>query len=67
MAAGVPRVFDRIYAGAMTKIEEKGGIAARLFHWGYSRKSAKLKRNIRANKVRLCSTPQVRTRPSPSG
>lgn len=44
-------MFDRIYAGAMAKIEEKGGLAARLFHWGYRRKSARLKRNIAADKV----------------
>lgn len=49
--AGVPRVFDRIYNGVITKIEEKGGIAAKLFHWGYSLKSKKLKRNVRNDKV----------------
>lgn len=51
--AGVPRVFDRIYASAMAKIEEKGGLAAKLFKWGYSRKSARLKRNIPADRVNL--------------
>jgi long-subunit acyl-CoA synthetase (AMP-forming) len=49
--AGVPRVFDRIYNGVVSKIEEKGGLAAKLFHWGYRVKSAKLKRNIRNDKV----------------
>lgn len=54
---GVPRVFDRIYAGAMTKIDEKGGLAAKLFHWGYRRKSAKLKQNIPHNKVTYSKFP----------
>lgn len=49
--AGVPRVFDRIYTGAMAKIEEKGGLAARLFKLGYGIKAAKLRRNIRYDKV----------------
>ena len=44
-------MFDRIYAGAMAKIEEKGGLAAKLFKWGYSRKSARLRRNIPADRV----------------
>ena len=44
-------MFDRIYNGVVSKIEEKGGLAAKLFHWGYRVKSAKLKRNIRNDKV----------------
>ena len=52
--AGVPRVFDRIYTGAMAKIEEKGGLAARLFKLGYGIKAAKLRRNIRHDKVAPC-------------
>ena len=34
LSAGVPRVFDRIHNGVISKIDEKGGIAAKLFHWG---------------------------------
>jgi hypothetical protein len=39
----------------MTKINEKGGLAAKLFHWGYRRKSAKLKRNVPHDKVSATS------------
>ena len=53
MHAGVPRVFDRIHNGVITKLEEKGGLAAKLFHWGYSIKSKKLQKNVRQDKVRL--------------
>jgi len=35
---GVPRVFDRIYAGVMTKVDEGSFIKRMLFHWGYNRK-----------------------------
>jgi hypothetical protein len=49
--AGVPRVFDRIYAAAMGKIE-KGGLAARLFNWGYRTKAAKLAQNVQHDKAR---------------
>ena len=35
---GVPRVFDRIYAGALSKIKAAGGLKAVLFHWGFVRK-----------------------------
>lgn len=55
--AGVPRVFDRIYNGVVSKIEEKGGIAAKLFHWGFKIKSNKLRRNVPCNKVLLTSFP----------
>ena len=44
-------MFDRIHNGVVSKIEEKGGLAAKLFHWGFRIKSAKLKRNIRNDKV----------------
>lgn len=60
----MPRVFDRIYAGAMSKIEEKGGLAAKLFKWGYSRKSARLKRNIPADRVSGMAGPFPITRRS---
>lgn len=55
--AGVPRVFDRIYNGVVSKIDEKGGIAAKLFHWGFKIKSSKLRRNVPCNKVLLTSFP----------
>jgi len=35
---GVPRVFDRIYAGALAKVKAAGGLKAALFHWGFARK-----------------------------
>ena len=35
---GVPRVFDRIYSGALAKIKAAGGLKALLFHWGFARK-----------------------------
>jgi long-chain acyl-CoA synthetase len=35
---GVPRVFDRIYAGALSKIKAAGGLKALLFNWGFARK-----------------------------
>lgn len=44
-------MFDRIHNGVVSKIEAKGGLAAKLFHWGYRLKRAKLKRNIRNDKV----------------
>ena len=47
-------MFDRIHNGVITKLEEKGGLAAKLFHWGYSIKSKKLRKNVRQDKVRLC-------------
>ena len=59
LCAGVPRVFDRIYTGAMAKIEEKGGLAARLFKLGYGIKAAKLRRNIRYDKV--CLSAEAKT------
>ena len=49
-------MFDRIYSAAMAKIE-KGGLAARLFHWAYSTKAARLKQNVRHDKVRAFTTP----------
>lgn len=36
--AGVPRVFDRIYAGVLEKIEAGGFLKKMLFEWGFSRK-----------------------------
>ena len=47
----MPRVFDRIHNGVITKLEEKGGLAAKLFHWGYSIKAKKLRKNVRQDKV----------------
>ena len=35
---GVPRVFDRIYAGVMAKVDGGSGLKKALFHWGYKRK-----------------------------
>jgi long-chain acyl-CoA synthetase len=35
---GVPRVFDRIYSGVLSKIQEAGGLKACLFNWGFKRK-----------------------------
>lgn len=35
---GVPRVFDRIYAGVMSKVDSGSPIKRALFHWGYRRK-----------------------------
>ena len=55
LCAGVPRVFDRIHNGVISKIDEKGGMAAKLFHWGYRMKSKKLKRNVRCDQVLLHS------------
>lgn len=36
--AGVPRVFDRIYAGVIDKMNAGSAIKRFLFNWGYSRK-----------------------------
>lgn len=36
--AGVPRVFDRIYAGVLDKINAGSFIKKFLFNWGYNRK-----------------------------
>jgi long-chain acyl-CoA synthetase len=36
--AGVPRVFDRIYAGVLEKIEAGSFLKKALFNWGFSRK-----------------------------
>ncbi|KAL4444633.1 hypothetical protein ABPG77_002450 [Micractinium sp. CCAP 211/92] len=35
---GVPRVFDRIYAGVMQKVSEGSFLKKALFNWGYQRK-----------------------------
>ena len=35
---GVPRVFDRIYAGVISKVDGGSAIKKALFHWGYRRK-----------------------------
>ena len=43
---GVPRVFDRIYAGATSKIKEAGGIKEFLFNWGFSRKLYALQHGV---------------------
>ena len=49
-------MFDRIYSAAMAKIE-KGGLAARLFHWAYSTKAARLQQNVRHDRVRALPSP----------
>ena len=38
MFCGVPRVFERIYAGVMAKVDAGSGLKKALFHWGYKRK-----------------------------
>jgi long-chain acyl-CoA synthetase len=35
---GVPRIFDRIYAGVMAKVDQSAFLIRTLFHWGYNRK-----------------------------
>jgi long-chain acyl-CoA synthetase len=35
---GVPRVFERVYAGVITKVEEGNAIKKLLFNWGFQRK-----------------------------
>jgi long-chain acyl-CoA synthetase len=35
---GVPRVFDRIYAGTFAKVDAGSRLNKALFHWGYRRK-----------------------------
>lgn len=48
--AGVPRVFDRIYAGVMAKLEESF-IKKFLFNWGYSRKLHAISNGIPQDQV----------------
>ena len=50
--AGVPRVFDRIYAGVLAKIKEAGGVKALLYSWGFRRKAYFLAQGARYNEVR---------------
>jgi long-chain acyl-CoA synthetase len=37
----VPRVFNRIYNGIRTTVETKGGLPAKLFHWGITNAAKK--------------------------
>ena len=48
---GVPRVFDRIYAGVTGQVKAAGGLKAFLFNYGYSRKLAALNRGVEYPKV----------------
>lgn len=48
---GVPRVFDRVYAGATAKIKAKGGIAEFLFNWGFARKLYALRAGVPHNRA----------------
>lgn len=48
---GVPRVFDRIYAGVVSKVKEGGGIKAFLFNWGFNRKLHFLREGVPSAKV----------------
>ena len=51
--AGVPRVFDRIYAGVLAKIKEAGGVKALLYSWGFRRKAYFLAQGARHYEVRI--------------
>lgn len=35
---GVPRIFDRIYAGVVANVEAGSALKRALFHWGFARK-----------------------------
>ncbi|KAK9828036.1 hypothetical protein WJX81_003948 [Elliptochloris bilobata] len=48
---GVPRVFDRIYAGVLAKIKEAGGVKALLYSWGFRRKAYFLAQGARYNQA----------------
>ncbi|KAK9817123.1 hypothetical protein WJX72_009841 [[Myrmecia] bisecta] len=48
---GVPRVFDRIYAGVLAKINQAGGLKAKLFHYGFNRKLHFLNQGFPSNKA----------------
>ncbi|KAI3429472.1 hypothetical protein D9Q98_005564 [Chlorella vulgaris] len=48
---GVPRVFDRIYAGVMAKVQEGSFVKKTLFNWGYSRKLHALQKGFAYNKA----------------
>ncbi|CAI5997458.1 unnamed protein product [Closterium sp. NIES-65] len=43
---GVPRIFDRIYAGVKAKVEAAGGISKFLFDLAYSRKQARIRAGV---------------------
>ncbi|CAI5484905.1 unnamed protein product [Closterium sp. Yama58-4] len=43
---GVPRIFDRIYAGVKAKVEAAGGIGKFLFDLAYSRKQARIRAGV---------------------
>uniref|UniRef100_A0A7N0TBT4 AMP-dependent synthetase/ligase domain-containing protein n=1 Tax=Kalanchoe fedtschenkoi TaxID=63787 RepID=A0A7N0TBT4_KALFE len=48
LLVAVPAIIDRIRDGVSKKVEEKGGIAKKLFSWGYKRtKSSRRKLNVR--------------------
>lgn len=50
--AGVPRVFDRIYAGVMAKMDESF-LKKFLFNWGYHRKLDGINKGVPQDKVSL--------------
>ncbi|GJP53476.1 hypothetical protein CLOM_g12640 [Closterium sp. NIES-68] len=43
---GVPRIFDRIYAGVKAKVEAAGGVSKFLFDLAYSRKQARIRAGV---------------------
>ncbi|KAL4427692.1 hypothetical protein ABPG75_001781 [Micractinium tetrahymenae] len=51
MFCGVPRVFDRIYAGVMQKVSEGSFVKKALFNWGYQRKLHFLNKGLTYDKA----------------
>lgn len=49
--AGVPRVFDRIYAGVMSNAASSGMVKKFLFNWAYSRKLHYLNAGLKQEKA----------------
>mmetsp|Transcript_21388 Transcript_21388/g.53882 ORF Transcript_21388/g.53882 Transcript_21388/m.53882 type:complete len:655 (+) Transcript_21388:111-2075(+) len=49
--AGVPRVFDRIYAGVMTKMKAAGFIKHSLFNFAFSRKKAFMAQGLKQDEA----------------
>ncbi len=48
---GVPRVFDRIYAGVYDKINAAGGLKKKIFNWAFKRKAHFIKAGFPVNEV----------------
>lgn len=48
---GVPRVFDRLYSGVMSKIKESSFLKRFLFKYAFNRKANFLKQGYSHNKV----------------